>query len=126
MEHNLVGWFEIPVVDMKRAKKFYDEVFQIEIQLQDFGGTQMGWFPWADGKMGCSGSLILQPEWYIPNHKEGVLIYFSSEDVENELNRIEGAGGRILKPKTKISDEIGYMGLFHDSEGNRIALHSRK
>ncbi|MAU27424.1 MAG: glyoxalase [Muricauda sp.] len=126
MEHNMVGWFEIPVVDMDRAKKFYEEVFQIEIQVQDFSGTLMGWFPWAEGKPGCSGSLILQPEWYIPNRKEGVLIYFSSEDVENELSRVVAAGGRILKPKTKISDEIGYMGLFHDSEDNRIALHSRK
>ncbi len=122
----MVGWFEIPVVDMDRAKKFYEEVFQIEIQVQDFSGTLMGWFPWAEGKPGCSGSLILQPEWYIPNRKEGVLIYFSSEDVENELSRVVAAGGRILKPKTKISDEIGYMGLFHDSEDNRIALHSRK
>ena len=69
----MVGWFEIPVVDMDRAKKFYEEVFQIEIQVQDFSGTLMGWFPWAEGKPGCSGSLILQPEWYIPNRKEGVL-----------------------------------------------------
>lgn len=126
MDENMVGWFEIPVVDMDRAKKFYEEVFQIEIQVQDFGGTLMGWFPWAEGKPGCSGSLILQPEWYIPNRKEGVLIYFSSKDVENELSRVVAAGGRILKPKTKITDEIGYMGLFHDSEDNRIALHSRK
>lgn len=126
MEHNMVGWFEIPVVDMDRAKKFYEEVFQIEIQVQDFGGTKMGWFPWSEGKEGASGSLILQPDWYIPNRVEGVLIYFASEDVQNELDRIEAAGGRILKPKTKISDEIGYMGLFHDSEDNRIALHSRK
>ncbi len=122
----MVGWFEIPVVDMDRAKKFYEEVFQIEIQVQDFGGTLMGWFPWDEGLHGCSGSLILQPEWYIPNRKEGVLIYFSSDDVQNELNRVETAGGRILKPKTLISAEVGYMGLFHDSEGNRIALHSRK
>lgn len=122
----MVGWFEIPVVDMDRAKKFYEEVFQIEIQVQDFGGTLMGWFPWAEGKSGCSGSLILHPEWYTPNRKEGVLIYFSSEDVQNELSRVEAAGGRILKPKTQISPDVGYMGLFHDSEDNRIARHSRK
>ncbi|BFP39196.1 VOC family protein [Flavobacteriaceae bacterium GF1] len=126
MEQNMVGWFEIPVTDMDRARKFYEEVFEITIQVQDFGGTLMGWFPWSEGKSGCSGSLILQPEWYIPSHKEGVLIYFASEDVQNELDRIENAGGRILKAKTHISPDVGYMGLFHDSEGNRIALHSRK
>ncbi|GMN09178.1 VOC family protein [Croceitalea sp. MTPC9] len=124
MEQNLIGWIEIPVTNMARARDFYEAVFQIKITVQDFGGTLMGWLPAEHGKPGCSGSLILQPEWYIPNRKEGVLIYFSCKDVQNELDRIEAAGGRILKHKTKISDEIGFMGLFHDSEGNRIALHS--
>ncbi|SHG23964.1 hypothetical protein SAMN04488116_0479 [Flagellimonas flava] len=121
----MVGWFEIPVLDMDRAKTFYDTVFEIGIQVQDFGGTLMGWFPWAEGKTGASGSLILQPDWYTPSKKDGVLVYFSSEDVQTELDRIEAAGGQILKPKTQISPEVGYMALFVDTEGNRIALHSR-
>lgn len=124
MEQNLVGWVEIPVTDMDRAKAFYETVFKIKITVHDLGETVMGWLPAANGKPGSAGSLILKPEWYIPDYKKGVLIYFSCEDVQNELNRIAELGGRILKPKTKISDEIGYMGLFHDSEGNRIALHS--
>ncbi len=121
----MVGWFEIPVLDMDRAKSFYESVFKIEVQVQDFGGTLMGWFPWAEGKTGAAGSLILQSE-YKPCNTEGVLIYFASVDVENELNRIEKAGGEILKPKTQISPEVGFMGLFLDTEGNRIALHSRE
>ncbi|WP_187269568.1 VOC family protein [Flagellimonas hymeniacidonis] len=125
MEQNMVGWFEIPVVDMKRAKTFYDKVFQIEIQIQDFSGTLMGWFPWAEGKPGANGSLI-QHEGYKPSNTDGVLIYFASEDVQKELDRIEAAGGKVLKPKTQISPEIGFMAVFLDSEGNRIALHSRK
>ncbi|WP_073176297.1 VOC family protein [Flagellimonas flava] len=125
MKQNMVGWFEIPVLDMDRAKTFYDTVFEIGIQVQDFGGTLMGWFPWAEGKTGASGSLILQPDWYTPSKKDGVLVYFSSEDVQTELDRIEAAGGQILKPKTQISPEVGYMALFVDTEGNRIALHSR-
>lgn len=121
----MVGWFEIPVLDMDRAKTFYDAVFKIEIQVQDFGGTLMGWFPWAEGKTGAAGSLILQPDWYIPSNTDGVLVYFASTDVQNELNRIEKSGGKILKQKTQISPEVGYMGLFLDTEGNRIALHSK-
>ncbi|WP_243396961.1 VOC family protein [Flagellimonas pacifica] len=120
----MVSWFEIPVSDMNRAKAFYDTVFQIEIQVQNFEGTLMGWFPWAEGKPGANGSLI-QHESYKPSGTEGVLIYFASSDVQNEMDRVEAAGGKILKPKTQISPEVGYMGLFLDSEGNRIALHSR-
>ncbi|KQC28821.1 VOC family protein [Flagellimonas eckloniae] len=126
MEQNMVGWFEIPVSDMERAKTFYEKVFQIKIQVQDLGGTQMGWFPWAEGKNGAAGSLILQPDWYKPSATDGVLVYFASTDVQIELDLIEAAGGKILKPKTQISPDVGYMGLFLDTEGNRIALHSRK
>ncbi|TAI49128.1 VOC family protein [Flagellimonas allohymeniacidonis] len=126
MKSNMVGWFEIPVEDMDRAKKFYDAIFEINIQVQDFGGVLMGWFPWAEGKPGAAGSLIHEKNFYRPSNKDGILIYFSSEDVQNELDRVEASGGKILKPKTQISPEVGYSGLFLDTEGNRIALHSRK
>lgn len=124
MEQNMVGWFEIPVLDMERAKAFYDKVFQIEIQVQDFAGTLMGWFPWAEGKVGASGSLI-QNKAYEPSNTAGVLIYFSSQDLQQELDRVIEAGGKILNQKTQISPDVGYMGVFEDTEGNRIALHSR-
>jgi len=125
MTKNMIGWFEIPTTDIKRAKAFYDTVFNIEIQVQDFGDVLMGWFPFAEDKPGASGSLI-QHDAYGPSESKGVLIYFISEDVNNELQRVEAAGGKIVQPKTQISPDVGYMGLFIDSEGNRIALHSRK
>ena len=121
----MVGWYEIPTLDMDRAKAFYDQVFGIDIQVQDFGGVMMGFFPFAEGGPGASGSLINNPA-YKPSDSHGVLIYFSSENVENELSRVEAAGGKILQPKTQISPDVGYMGLFKDTEGNRIALHSRQ
>lgn len=126
MEHNAVGWFEIPVTDMDRAKKFYESVFEIEIQVQPFNELLMGWFPFAENKPGASGSLVKHPDFYEPSSKAGVLVYFSSENVDNELSRVEKAGGKILQPKTQISEDVGYMAVFQDSEGNRMALHSRK
>ena len=48
MKSNIVGWFEIPVSDMDRAKTFYETVFQIQIQVMDFGELKMGWFPSQD------------------------------------------------------------------------------
>jgi predicted enzyme related to lactoylglutathione lyase len=124
MKTNTVAWFEIPVTDLTRAKIFYNKVFEIDIQVTDFGGVQMGWFPDAGQVPGATGSLV-QHETYVPSHK-GSLVYFSSDDVQIELDRIEAAGGKILQPKTQISPEHGYMGVFEDSEGNRVALHSSK
>ncbi len=124
MKNNMVAWFEIPVTDMDRAKVFYESVFKTEINLQDIEGVMMGFFPANPEAPGAMGSLM-KYESYIPSH-EGTLIYFSSEDVQRELNRIRSAGGNILMDKTQISPDIGYMGMFQDTEGNRIALYSQK
>lgn len=119
-----VGWFEIPVNDMDRAILFYNHVFEIALAKQDFGGLAMAWFPWNETSKGAGGSLI-QSDSYTPGH-EGTLVYFSSEDADTEINRVEEAGGKVLQKKTEISPDIGYMALFEDSEGNRIALHSKQ
>ncbi len=124
MKHNMVGWFEIPVADMDRAKAFYNAVFNIEVQVQDFEGTLMGWFPFAEDKPGASGALVYN-EAYKPSDTHGVLVYFASEEITKELSRVEAEGGKVIQQKTQISPEIGYMAIFVDSEGNRIALHSR-
>jgi predicted enzyme related to lactoylglutathione lyase len=126
MEANMVGWFEIPVTDMDRARKFYEEVFDVEIEVHNLNELLMGWFPFADGKMGASGSLVKHPEFYHPSETQGPLVYFSCKDVDDQISRIEKAGGKVLLAKTLIKEDVGYMGLFVDSEGNRLALHSRK
>ncbi len=124
MKHNMVGWFEIPVNDMDKAKAFYEAVFKVDIQIVDFGSLLMGWFPYEEGKEGAAGTLIKQ-ETYIPS-QEGTLVYFICEDVQNELDRIEAAGGKLYQPKTQISPEHGFMAAFINTEGNRVTLHSRK
>lgn len=118
----MVGWFEIPVHDMDRAKRFYERVFNVEIKDVDLGGLKMGWFPDNNGAYGATGTLIKQDS-YVPS-QEGTLVYFMSENVQNELDRIESEGGSIYQPKTQISEEHGFMAVFIDSEGNRVALHS--
>ncbi len=128
METNMVGWFEIPVNDMDRAVTFYNEVFQIEITVHDLGALTMGWFPFAEdqNRPGAGGSLVKHPEAYKPSSEYGVLVYFSSRsgNLDDELTRVLAAGGTLIQEKTLISKEYGYMALFLDSEGNRIALHS--
>lgn len=124
MKHNTFAWVEIPVSNMKRAISFYEKVLNITIKPVDFGGLKMGWFPNIENAPGATGTLIEQ-ESYIPS-QEGPLVYFYSEDVQNELSQVENAGGKIYQEKTEISPEHGFMAAFIDSEGNRVALHSQK
>lgn len=121
----MVGWFEVPVTDLERARDFYEKVLEVEIGLHDLGVLQMGWFPSDPGKPGSPGALVLHPDFYQPSDSKGVLVYFTCADVAHALDRVEQAGGKVVQPKTQISEEHGYMGLFIDSEGNRMALHSR-
>ncbi|MEH6406298.1 MAG: VOC family protein [Leeuwenhoekiella sp.] len=120
---NSIAWFEIPVSDMDRAISFYQNVFDISIAKQDFGGVLMGWFPQPDNEGAASGTLI-KHESYIPS-EEGVLLYFNCENLAETLVKADTAGGTIYQNKTMISEDHGYMAVFLDTEGNRIALHSR-
>ncbi|GAB1348946.1 VOC family protein [Ignavibacteriales bacterium] len=123
MDHT-ISWFEIPVKDMNRAKRFYEEIFNIELSIISFGGHDMAFFPSSSMEQ-ISGALVQGPD-YTPS-SEGSLIYFSGNpDLQKVLNRIPDAGGVILLPKREISPEYGFMALFMDTEGNRLALHSLK
>ena len=122
---NALNWFEISVTDIARAKKFYEEIFSIEMQEQDMMGMKMAYFP-ADAMNGKVGGGLVESPYHKPS-ADGVKVYLNANpDMEVILAKIEAAGGKITMPKTKINDEIGYMAFFIDSEGNGVALHSNK
>lgn len=126
MKNNVVGWFEIPVENMERAIAFYEKVLDLKMDRHKMGPLDMAWFPWMEDKPGTPGSLVHFPSAYKPS-ANGVLIYLTahSGDLDNELARVDDAGGKVLQGKTQISEDYGFMALIIDSEGNRIALHSR-
>ena len=118
---NAINWFEIPASNFERAKKFYSAILDAELPTQEMYGTEMAFFP-MEGE-GVGGS-ICAGENYKPS-AEGTVPYLNGgNDLSTILNRVEAAGGTLITPKTKISDEIGYMAFFFDTEGNKIALHS--
>ena len=127
MKNNVVGWFEIPVTNMERAMAFYEKVFDFNMDRNTMGPLDMAWFPWVTDGLGSGGSLVHYPASYKPT-SDGTLVYFTahSGDLANELSRVEAAGGKVLQGKKQISPEYGYMALVLDTEGNRIALHSRE
>lgn len=127
VEHNVVGWFEIPAANMDRAVAFYEAVMGYKLDRQQMGPLEMAWFPWVENGVGSPGSLVRHEASYKPS-SDGVLVYFTafSGDLSNELARVEPNGGKVLIPKTLIAEGYGYMGVFLDTEGNRLALHSRQ
>ncbi len=121
---NSVSWFELPVTDYNRAATFYCRILGLKkLDLLEFGGVKMGMLP---AKNGGVGGAIVQGNTYIPSDR-GALVYLNGgKDLANVLSKVESAGGRVVIPKTLITKEYGYMAVFMDSEGNKVALHSMK
>jgi predicted enzyme related to lactoylglutathione lyase len=121
--NNPVGWFEIYVDDMKRAKAFYEAVFGVQLSKLDSPGMDMWAFPMQQGGSGASGALIRMPGF--PTGANSVLVYFSCSDCAVEAAKAAKAGGRIQKEKMSIG-QYGFIALVIDTEGNMIGLHSMK
>ncbi len=123
MNRNPVGWFEIYVQDMDRAKKFYEAILQVELMRLESPDPEieMQAFPMNMEAGGASGALAKMEG--CPSGGMGTLVYFSCEDCANEASRVEAAGGKIFKPKMSIG-QYGFIALVNDTEGNMIGLHS--
>lgn len=121
---NSLNWFEIPAIDISRAKKFYETLFNFEMSEHDMNGMKMAFFPYAPGSGHVSGGLA-QSEMHNPS-TDGAVVYLNGNpNLDAALGKVEAAGGKVVMPKTQIDENIGYMAIFIDSEGNRVALHSQ-
>jgi predicted enzyme related to lactoylglutathione lyase len=122
---NAISWFEIPATDIDRATKFYETIFDVKLNPIDTPNIKMRLFPLDDPMNGVGGSVVASGGFHKPSLTDGPLIYLNGNpDVQNILNKVEAAGGKIMVSKTEISPEYGFMAVFSDTEGNRIALHS--
>jgi predicted enzyme related to lactoylglutathione lyase len=119
---NPVVYFEIPVIDMERATRFYSTVFNFKFDTTIIDKNEMALFPFTEEKSGISGALA-KGEIYKPT-KDGVLIYFNTANIDETLRLANTNGGQILYPKT--DNGIGLVAEFEDTEGNRIALYQSK
>ncbi len=117
---NAINWFEIPAADFGRAVKFYGTVLGTELQQMKMDNIDMGMFPTQDNGV---GGCVTYGNGVKPS-AEGSLVYLNGgEDLAVPLAKVEAAGGSIVMPKTQIG-ENGFMAIFTDSEGNKVAFHS--
>ena len=121
---NVLNWFEIPATDMERAKGFYQGICDMHMETSNMMGIEMAFFPYAMESGKLSGA-ICKSENHKPSY-DGCVIYLNANpDLQKVLDKVEQSGGQIVMPKTKISNEIGYMAFIIDTEGNKIGIHSQ-
>ena len=85
MKENPVGWFEIYVQDMERARTFYEDVLYTKLEKLNSPGIEMWAFPMSRERSGTSGSLVRMPGF--PSGGNSTLVYFSCADCATERVR---------------------------------------
>jgi hypothetical protein len=116
-----VGWFEIYVQDMARAKAFYESVLGATLESLPSPEVEMWSFPMQQSASGAAGALVKMAGF--PSGGNSVIVYFMCDDCAVEEARVQGAGGKVEKPKMSIG-QYGFISLVVDTEGNMIGLHS--
>ena len=127
-ETNAINWFQIPVLETQRAKKFYETILDIQMQTQQIRETneELTFFPFKAGVIratsGRVSGVLAKNERSRPS-KDGITVYLNANpSIQTVIDKIEPAGGKIIMPKTKI--KAGYFSVFIDTEGNKIGLHA--
>ena len=122
MQH-LVNWIEIPAEDIERAKTFYGKILGVQFHDMAIGPINYALFP-VDDRHNCGA--LAQGENYAPGTGGPVIYLDGGKDLDMILSRVKSAGGSVALKKTFLGDQAGFIGMFMDSEGNRIGLHNPK
>ncbi len=123
---NAVTWFEIPVHDFDRARRFYEQTLAVSLRDEKMGPMRMGVFPQQSGGecgMEVTGCIIAM-EGCQPSLSGSIVYLNTRADLQRALDRVRKAGGETLLPKTELPDGMGYFAQIRDTEGNRVGLYS--
>lgn len=120
-ESNPVGWFEIYVQDMNRARAFYEATLETKLEKLPGADFPMFVFPMRPELPGSMGALVHMEG--KPSGGCGTLVYFSCKNCATEVARALKNGGKLFRDKMSIG-EYGFIALIFDTEENMIGLHS--
>lgn len=112
----------LPVVDMKRAKNFYEQ--KLGLTPVDFGAD------WIMGFQGAHGTMIILTVRGKGTDTDQDSVSFNVDDIEREIKELQANGVRFEDfdlPNLKTVNHIVTRGpfraaWFRDSEGNMLAL----
>lgn len=127
MKNNPVGWFEIYVKDLPRARKFYEGVLGVKLSALESpepSVTTMWAFPMENDAPGAAGALASMQGEQQPSGN-GTIVYFTCDDCASEAKRAPDHGGKIVKDKFAIG-QYGHIALIQDPDGNVVGLHSMR
>ncbi|HEY9363900.1 MAG TPA: VOC family protein [Chitinophagaceae bacterium] len=127
---NIINWFEIPVTDTERAKRFYETILDIQMQTLTVSETneELTFFPYNPEVVQATSGRVTGALVKSGNRKpsdKGTTVYINaSPDIQMVLDKVTAAGGKIIVSKKQI--RAGFIAMILDTEGNSIGLHAEK
>ena len=121
MSKNKVVHFEIPAADMKKAKVFYESIFDWKLEMWGDEGA-MAYTTAVDKEKNPSELGGINGGFYKRASKnQQPTLVVQTDSIDETIKKIEKAGGKITTPKHNIG-EWGVMADFTDLEGNELSL----
>ncbi|MGI9400883.1 MAG: VOC family protein [Rhizobiaceae bacterium] len=111
-------WFEIPVTDMDRARKFYSHVLMTEFTDMNDGPNPISIFGYGKGEKDVSGHLY--PGVPAPAGTGPTVHLAVSDNLSDAMERVTSAGGSVVSPIIEIP--AGRFAYCQDPDGNSISL----
>lgn len=116
-----LNWFEIPALDLARARRFYGTVLGTELAEVPFGDDLMAMFPTSEEAV---GGCLIQGHTVQPPSEGGTVVYLdASPSIDAAVARVAEAGGAVIVPVTALPPGMGHFAVIRDTEGNRVGLH---
>ncbi len=111
-----IGFVSYPVKDMARARKFYEEMFDLTPNPEfDASGDS-----WAEYLIGDSALSLGKMEGWEPSG-QGPVMAFEVEDFDVMVEKLKVAGVKFLMEPMKFPK--CQMVQIQDSEGNTVMIH---
>jgi predicted enzyme related to lactoylglutathione lyase len=115
MAHGKICYIEMPTSDVARSAKFYSTIFGWTTRARGDGAMAFD-----DSTGAVSGTWLTSRK---PVKDPGALTYIMVDSIDDTVRKIAAGGGRIVTPKTAISDGGNYYATFTDPTGNLFGLY---
>jgi len=112
-----IAFVAIPVSDLARARKFYEDTLSLKPGSEMMGGS------WVEYEIGPHTIGIgSHPDW--KPSEDGTSTGLEVEDFPAAIERLKTAGVRFsMEP---IDTPVCHMAIIHDPDGNKLLIHKRK
>ena len=118
MKINAIGFVAIPVTDIPRARKFYEEVLGLKVSDEMMGGR---WIEYALGEDTLAIANV-SDAWRPSDQGTGAA--FEVEDFDNAIKRLKDRQVRFAAEP--FETPCCHIAVVQDPDGNKLIIHKLK